>query len=145
MSARGTPASLDRAYVDTNVIVALFAGEGHPLHDQALDLFRRVADGQLRLILTPIVVAELAYVAESLFSWTRRETAGHLGHLVEAEGIEAPEAATLRRALDLYGRRRRLDFADAYLAAIALEVGPARVASLDADLDRIDGLVRVTA
>jgi len=141
---RRAASTQDRAYVDTNVIVALFAGEGHALHEQALGLFRRVAEGQLRLILTPIVVAELTYVAESLLGWTRRQAAAHLGHLLEADGIEAPEAATLRRALEMYGRRRRLDFADSYLAAVALEDGPARVASLDADLDRIDGLVRVT-
>ena len=89
-------------------------------------------------------MAELAHVAEPLLGWTRRETANYLTQLGDADGIEAPEASTLRRALDMYGRRRRLDFADAYLAAVALEASPPRVASLDADLDRIEGLVRVT-
>ena len=37
------------------------------------------------------------------------------------------EAAVTRRALSLYGERTRLDFADAYLAAAAFEVGRDRL------------------
>jgi predicted nucleic acid-binding protein len=38
-----------------------------------------------------------------------------------------------------------LCLADAYLAAAALEVGPAVVASLDADLDTVEGIVRIAS
>lgn len=135
---------MQRAYADTNVFIALFAGAGHPLHAAALDLARRVAESDLRLIVTPVVVAELTYVADSVLGWSRHETGTRLSALIDADGIETPETATLQRALDLYARRSSLDFADAYLAASALEVGPATVASLDADLGRIKGLVRIT-
>ena len=45
----------------------------------------------------------------------------------------------------LYGAGSRLDFADAYLAAAALEVGPAAVASFDTDLDTVEGVHRISA
>ncbi len=132
------------AYADTNLFVGLLAGPDHALHDSALEVFRRVADGALRLIVTPIVVAELVYVTRSLFTWTRRSTAERLQSLLEADGLTIIERTVIARALQLYRERSRLDFADAYLAAIALEVGPAAVASLDADFDTVEGVHRIS-
>ena len=76
------PKSSDTAYADTNLFVALLVGSGHPLHDAAIDVFRRVADRELALIVTPIVVAELVYVARSLLRWTRKATSARLGALL---------------------------------------------------------------
>jgi predicted nucleic acid-binding protein len=104
-----------------------------------------VADGQLGLIVTPIVVAELVYVARSLLGWTRKVTANKLGSLLEADGLVLTEGPVLARALRLFGERSRLDFADAYLAACALELGPQAVASFDADLDTVEGIRRISA
>jgi predicted nucleic acid-binding protein len=142
---RGPRGRTDLAYADTNLFVALLVGADHPLHEQALGIFRRVADGQLGLIVTPILVAELVYVARSLLGWTRQVTARRLGSLLEADGLVLTEGPVLPRALELFAERSRLDFADAYLAALALEVGPAAVASFDADLDIVAGLRRISA
>ena len=142
---RGPRARPDLAYADTNLFVALLVGPGHPLHEQALGVFRRVADGQLGLIVTPIVVAELVYVARSLLGWTRQVTAQRLGPLLEADGLVLTEGPVLARALQLFGERSRLDFADAYLAALALEIGPPAVASFDADLDILEDVRRISA
>lgn len=138
------PAGPDVAWADTNLFVALFADQTHPLHDRALGIFQRVANGALRLIVTPVVVAELVYVAESLFDWRRSTTARRLGELLLAEGLEIREAEALGRAFDLYAAHSRLDFADAYLAGSALTVGPPSVASLDRDFDRVTGVRRVS-
>ncbi len=135
----------DLAYADTNLFVGLLAGPEHALHDSALGVFRRVADGALRLIVTPIVVAELVYVTRSLFAWTRRSTAERLGSLLEADGLAVIEATVIARAMQLYREQSRLDFADAYLAAIALELGPAAVTSFDTDLDSVTGIRRISS
>lgn len=124
--------------------MALLAGPDHALHDSALGVFRRVADGALGLIVTPIVVAELVYVMRSLFAWTRRSTAERLGSLLEADGLAVTERTVIARALQLYRESSGLDFADAYLAAVALELGPAAVASFDADFDAVKGLRRIS-
>jgi predicted nucleic acid-binding protein len=124
--------------------VGLLAGPEHPLHGSALEVFRRVADGALGLIVTPIVVAELVYVMRSLFAWTRRSAAERLGSLLEADGLTIAERTVIVRALQLYQEHSRLHFADAYLAAIALQVGPATVASFDADFDTVEGIRRIS-
>jgi predicted nucleic acid-binding protein len=131
------------AYADTNVFVALFSDENHQLHAPALQLFRRVAEGTLTLIVTPVIMAELAYVASKVLEWTRAQTTERLTTLLDADGLSVPERAVLRRALELYGAQRRLDFADAYLAAAALERGPSSIATFDSDLKAIPGLTIV--
>jgi len=133
------------AYADTNVFIALLLGPGHPLHEPALSTFRRVADGDLVLVVTPVIVAELVYVGRALLRWKRGVAADRLGELLSADGLVVAEGATVQLALRLFGERSRLDFADAYLAAAALEVGPAVVASLDAGLDSVEGVRRISA
>ena len=128
------------AYSDTNLFLALFAGPSHPLHPPALDLFRRVAEGQLSLIVVPVVLAELVYVSSAVLGWERGEVAGRLGALIHADGLTVRERPVLARALELFGRHRRLDFADAYLAALGLVTGPPVIASFVRDFDGLEGL-----
>lgn len=135
----------EMAYADTNVFIALLVGPAHPLHEPALSIFRRVADGDLVLVVTPVVVAELAYVGRSVLGWTRGVAADRLAELLSADGLAVAEAATVQHALLLYRERSKLDFADAYLAAAALEVGPAEIASFDAGLDTVAGIRRISA
>lgn len=141
-SRRGQP---EAAYADTNVFIALLVGPDHLLHEPALSIFRRVADGELNLIVTPVIVAELVYVGRSVLRWTRHVTADRLGELLSADGLLVREPAIVQRAIRLYAERPKLDFADAYLAAAALEAGPAAVASFDVGLDTVEGLRRISA
>lgn len=138
-------AAPDVAYGDTNIFVALFATPEHTLHDRALRLFRRVADGDLHIILTSVITAELCFVATRVLGWTRAQAAERLTRLLDAEGLIVPEGDTLRAALSEFGRSRRLAFADAYLAAIALGTGPAAIATFDRALASVPGLRSVTS
>ncbi len=104
-----------------------------------------MAEGALGLIVTPIIVAELVYVTRGVIGWSRAVSAERLGALLDADGLVVIEADVLRRALRLYGERTRLDFADAYLAALALELAPGAVASFDTDFDALEGLRRISA
>lgn len=131
------------AYADTNLFVALFATDEHPSHERAVQLVRRATEGALRLIVTPIVLAEIVYVTSALLRWNRTTIAERLAAMLDADGVVTRETAVLHRALSLYQDVSRLDFADAYLAAAALEVGPTVIASFDADFDRLEGIRRI--
>lgn len=136
-----TPVS---AYADANICVALLAGPSHWAHEAAIEMFRRVAEGRLILILTPVIVAEMVYAARTLFRWTSPEIAKRLAAFLAADGLIVREAPQVFGALELVGERG-IDFADSYLAAVALDPGPAVVASFDRDFDSIDGLHRLSA
>lgn len=135
----------ESAYADTNVFIALLVGPAHPLHEPALSIFRRVAEGDLVLVVTPVIVAELVYVGRSVLGWTRGVAADRLVELLAADGLVVAEAVTVEHALLLYKEQSKLDFADAYLAAAALEVGPPEIASFDAGLDTVAGVRRISA
>jgi predicted nucleic acid-binding protein len=142
---RPTRPQPDIAYVDTNLFVALLVGASHSLHDRALAVFRRVADGELALTVTPIIVAELVYVTRSELGWSRPITADRIGSLLQADGLIVTERPTILRALDLFGASTKLAFADSYLAAVALQVGPPAVATFDSDFDTVGGVRRISA
>lgn len=132
--------SVDVAYGDTNLFVGLFAAPDHPLHDRALRLFRRVAEGEVVLILTSVVASELCFVTTRVLGWSRKQATERLGDLLEADGLIVPEAPALRLALELFGRNGRLAFPDAYLAACALDAGPAAIATFDRALGSLPGI-----
>lgn len=130
----------DVAYGDTNVFVGLFASPDHALHERAIALFRRVAEGEVSIVLTSVILAELCFVSTKVLKWSRVRTAETLGALLDADGIVAPEGSTLRLAIELFGRERRLAFPDAYLAARALDAGPAAIATFDRALGTLPGI-----
>jgi predicted nucleic acid-binding protein len=140
MTARPT----DVAYGDTNIFVALFASSDHPLHDRALQLFRRVAEGDLTIIVTNVVMAELCFVTGHVLGWTRRKTVAQMTGLLDADGVVAHEPVVMRAALDLFGRHGRLDFPDAYLAARALADGPGVIATFDRALASVPNVRAIT-
>ena len=140
MTARpATPIAL----ADTNVFVALLSGPSHALHESALELFRRVAEGGVVLLVTPVIVAELVYACQTILRWDRGAVASHLTSLLNADGLQVREGDALVRALELFGMRPALDFPDAYLAASALTDGPPMIASFDRDFDAVTGLQRI--
>lgn len=139
------PVAPEVAYGDTNIFVALFATPEHALHERALGLFRRVAEGQLAIILTSVIAAELCFVATRVLGWSRGEAAERLAGLLDADGLIVPEGETLRAALAEFGRSKRLAFADAYLAASALGAGPPAIATFDRALASVPGVRAVAS
>ena len=85
------------------------------------------------------------YVGRALFRWKRAVLADRLGELLSADGLALAEGASVLHALRLFREQSVLDFADAYLAAAALEAGAAGVASLDAGLDKVGGIRRISS
>jgi predicted nucleic acid-binding protein len=82
-------------------------------------------------------------VTRSLLGWPQQRAFEHLASLLDADGLVVPEREVLQSALQLYRDQSRLDFADAYLAACGLTLGPPLVASFDRDLDAVQGLRRI--
>jgi predicted nucleic acid-binding protein len=89
-----------------------------------------------------VVVAELIFVTRRVIGWSRTEAAERIGAFLSADGIRVREKTIVERALSLLAARR-IDFADAYLAALAQASAPSAIASFDRDLDDIPGVRRI--
>ena len=133
---------MDTYLLDTNVIVR-FLRQDHPtMGPAARGLFQAASRGEVRLLLEESIVAEAVYVLQSVYKQSRTDIADALQAIVRrAPAIQSDRPAVLHDALDYYRRLNQVDFADALLAALAMDKRVA-VASFDRDLDRISGVTR---
>lgn len=132
---------MERAFVDTNVLLRFLTGEPPALARQAQSLFAAVDSGQLELFLEEIVVAEVVWVLESFYEQQPTAIARTLLGMLAHDGIVCRDKARLARALALYADRG-VDFADALLA-VSVQDSPEKIVySFDCHFDRLPGLYR---
>ncbi|MBI4493929.1 MAG: PIN domain-containing protein [Chloroflexi bacterium] len=126
-------------YVDANVLLRFFTQDPPGLWERAQATLAAAARGEVRLILTPVILAEVVWTLRSFYGHGRIQIADQLLSFVTADGLVVWDKDAIMRALSIY-RDRNLDFADALLAAYALVAGPPQVCTFDRDFRRIAGL-----
>ena len=130
-----------RQLVDTNVLVRFFTGEPPDMAAKTRRLVERADKGEVLLVILPVIVAETVYTLESFYEMDRKDVAANLLSFLQSRGIETVESARIADALGRC-RDRNAHFADAYLAASAVELGHP-VASFDRDFDKFKDMQRV--
>ncbi len=126
------------AFVDTNILVRYLTGDPP---EQALRATRYLQESE-DLLLPDLIVAEVVYVLESFYKFSKTRVAAGIESTIMTRSIVVTDAQLLLRALELY-RRYRVGFADAYLIASAERTGVGAVASFDRDIDRPGTVLRV--
>lgn len=122
-------------WMDANVILRFLTGDPPEMAAKALSLMRRAEGGEIRLRLSPIVLAEVVWVLRSFYRFPGDRIASVLVSLINTEGIIADDADLLSAALTEM-TVKNVDFIDAYLAEIARAAGEA-VCSFDEDFERL--------
>jgi predicted nucleic acid-binding protein len=133
--------AIQQELVDTNVLVRFFTGEPPEMASKARRLVERADNGEILLVVLPVIVAETFYTLESYYEMPRKEVAAKLFEFLQSRGIEAVELPRILTAL-AFCRDAKAHFADAYLAASALELN-FPVASFDRDLGKFKGVQRI--
>lgn len=128
------------AYIDANVLLRFFTKDPPEMAEQARQTLAAAAEGEFRLILTPVVLAEIVWTLSSFYGFERKDIADRLISLLTVKGMDVRDRDVLAIALSLYGERN-LDFADALLSAYALVEGPRQVCTFDRDFQRVPGLI----
>ena len=126
------------AFVDTNVLIRHLTGDPP---DQAARATRLLAEVD-QLLLPDLIVAEVVYVLESFYEVPRPRVAELVRAIVAFPAIGVTDEPLLLRALEIY-EVHRLDFADAYLVALAETSGAGAVVSVDKSIERIPTVRRV--
>jgi predicted nucleic-acid-binding protein len=127
-----------RALLDTNIIIRHLTGDPPSQAKRATAFLR----GSHELILSDLVLAEMVYVLESFYEVPRKEIAAMARSLLALPSITAGDHDLLLRAVEIY-EVDRLDFAEAYLVALAELSGVNRVASFDRQIDRVKSVQRI--
>ncbi|MGQ0569696.1 MAG: PIN domain-containing protein [Armatimonadota bacterium] len=130
---------MSEAVVDANVLLRHLTGQPSELAARA----RRIREGaegrRIRLIVSALTLAEVVFVLERIYAWPRERIALGLRSILESELFQFPEQTILHRAIGFYHAVPHVHFADAYVAAVAMERGGDLI-SFDRDLRRIQGL-----
>ena len=126
------------AYVDTSVLVRHLTGDP-PEQAAAATRYLAAAD---ELLLEDLIVAEIAYVLESVYKAARADIALSLRGILGFRAIRTADPELLQRAVEIYDVHR-LDFAEAYLVASAERAGVSAIASFDRSIDRVRSVQRV--
>lgn len=125
-----------RLRVDANVLLRFLTGEPEGLAERAARLMRRAEEGEVLLILSSLVVAEVVWVLKSFYRRSATEIAHVLIPLLSAEGLEVKDREILVGALEL-ARDKNVDYADAVLALEALRNGEAVCTFDETDFRRL--------
>jgi len=104
-----------RLRVDANVLLRFLTGEPKPMAEQAARLMRRAEQGEVLLVLSPLVIAEMVWVLKSFYRHSFDEISRVVIPLLSADGVEVEDRELLIRAIEL-ARDKNVDFLDAVLA-----------------------------
>src|SRR5205085_7477145 len=115
----------------TNILVRHLTGEPPAQARRATALLA----GDVELILSDLITAELVYVLESYYGRPRNEVARAVRALLALPSVDSDQELLLR-AIELY-EAERLDFADAYLCAVGEISGIGTVVSFDRRIDKV--------
>ena len=134
---------MKEAYIDANVILRHITKDPPAMAQGARKVFTETQKGKVRLKIISLTVAEVVWVLESFYSYSKTQIAEALIQFLLCDGLEVEQLSLLIEALTLY-QKKNLDFADALLGVTALQYGPPSVYSFDQHLDRVDGFKRLT-
>lgn len=127
-----------RAFLDTNVLVRHLTQDSPDQSGRATALLSTAK----QLYLPHVVFAETVYVLQSVYRASRERVAEAMRGTLGFPSIDVEHRALLIRAVDVY-EQHRLDFADAYLVALAETSGMSEIASFDRSLDHVDTVTRI--
>ena len=121
---------MKRVVIDTNVLTSFLTDRNAEQQAQATELFEAAAEGGTELILHQMVISEMVYVLRNLYEVDVAEIAGMIDDLLCYPGVRPVDDVVWSRVLQLWPDEFK-DFADAALAAVALEERYEAVATFD--------------
>jgi predicted nucleic acid-binding protein len=125
--------------VDTNLVIRFLTGEPEKQAELAAGFFQSSEADRITLQFCPIVVAEVVFVLTGkIYGYRRKTVAEKLLQFLRNPAFKVQELEVMEQALDLFSKRK-IDFADAYLAALAMN-SVCAVATFDKDFQGIKGL-----
>lgn len=129
-------------FVDTNIFLRFLVRDNEKQYRAARTLFLKIKQGKISGFTSLLVVAEIVWVLDSFYHFSREKIITALQSLLEFPNLEVEQAPIIREALRFFGKRGN-DFLDCYNYAKAIQRGTTRIASFDADWDRFKGVERI--
>jgi predicted nucleic-acid-binding protein len=120
----------ETVFVDTNVFLRFFVKDVASHYEKARALFEKAENGKLKLETSELVIAEIVWVLESFYGFTRKEITDVLTTLLASRNLKIASHAKITHAAGLYSTGN-MDFIDAYNIAYMRSKAYTRVATFD--------------
>jgi len=120
----------ERFFVDTNLFLRYLTNDLPEQADAVEALFRRAARGEVVLVTSSLVIAEIVWTLESHYHLDRPEVQRLVLAILNTPGLEVAEREVLFRAVFWYVEKN-VDFIDAYNAAWMFQQGISGVYTFD--------------
>ncbi len=117
-------------FVDTNIFLRFLTDDQPEMAEKCQRLFKKAMAGEIRLVTSLLVIAEIVWTLESFYKLEKRDVADKVTKILLTPNIECPESEVLLPALDFYASRN-VDFIDAYHAFALKERGLTRIVTFD--------------
>lgn len=117
-------------FVDANVFLRYLTDDDREEADRVAAVLSRAAKGDVRLVTTELVLAEVIWVLESSYDLKNREIVPLIRGILATPGIEVVNGGLVGRALDIY-QTDNVDFVDGYIAAVMEARGIREIVSFD--------------
>ena len=104
-------------FVDANVFLRYLTDDDREKADRVATVLSRAAKGDVKLVTTELVLAEVVWVLESSYGLKNREIVPLIRGILATPGIEVVNGDLVGRALDIY-QTDNVDFVDGYIAAV---------------------------
>ena len=126
---------MTNVWLDANVVIRFITKDSTELSRRARILMRRAQEGELRLRVSSVALAEIVWVLGSVHKYERGRIAEAMRDLAMADGVALDEPDVVLEALRLMSDSN-VAYVDAYVAAVARAHGEA-VATFDTDFKRL--------
>ncbi|MEQ8187558.1 MAG: type II toxin-antitoxin system VapC family toxin [Candidatus Eremiobacterota bacterium] len=134
---------MNKGILDTNIILKHIIQDDPVQSKRATELFKDMVAGKYKFYITSITFAELVWVLESIYKFTREEICNILKPLFNTDNLDFENREVLQETLILY-KSLRVDYADCYNVCFARQNGIYEVYSFDKDYEKIRFVNRAT-
>jgi predicted nucleic-acid-binding protein len=131
---------MNKAFVDTSVILRLLVKDDDIKMKAAENLLRNAGREGVVLYLLPVTILEIVWVLEKVFKFKKKDIRELTEAIMNTPQLKVEKEDTFRKALRIY-EERNVKFADAVMGYWGLEKGLMTVFTYDEkDFKRIEGL-----
>ena len=133
----------ETCFADTNLFLRFLTNDLPQQADQVDSLLRRAANGDVKLVTTSLVIAEIVWTLESYYQIPKAEIQDKVLAILNTPGLTVEGADLLLQAAVMYAEKN-VDFIDAFNAAWMLKQEVEKAYTFDQKhFNRFEGITTV--
>src|SRR4030065_1328983 len=117
-------------FVDTNVFLRFFVRDVESFYQKARELFEKAERGDAKLETSDTVIAEIVWVLESYYDFSKAEIKEVVDTILETKNIRVANHSRVKEGINNYAAGK-IDFIDACNIAYIKSKGLKKVATFD--------------